>query len=117
MNGGANNPGTVRIEVIPNGSNPIQLSKQEVDKIVRCDKLEMIILNPMTGAVAGRGTYYPKLPFIGEENVTGTFEMFSIATASATASATGLTINKVILDTTTNKLSTASFTYAPKTES
>lgn len=113
MNGGANNPGTVRIEVTPNGSNPIQLSKQEVDKIVRCDKLEMIILNPMTGAVAGRGTYYPKLPFIGEENVTGTFEMFSIAAASAT----GLTINKVILDTITNKLTTGSFTYAPKTES
>nr|DAO36669.1 MAG TPA: hypothetical protein [Caudoviricetes sp.] len=113
MNGGQNNPGTVRIEVTPNGSNPIQLSKQEVDKIVRCNKLEMIILNPMTGAVAGRGTYYPQTPFIGEENVTGTFEMFSIATASAT----GLTINKVILDTVTNKLSTASFTYAPKTAS
>lgn len=111
MNGGQNNPGTVRIEVTPNGSNPIQLSKQEVDKIVRCDKLEMIVLNTTTGAVQGRGTYYPTLPFIGEENVTGTFEMFSIATAGAT----GLTINKIILDTVTNKLSTASFSYAPKT--
>lgn len=71
MNGGQNNPGTVRIEVTPNGSNPIQLSKQEVDKIVRCNKLEMIILNPMTGAVAGRGTYYPKLPLSAKRTLPG----------------------------------------------
>lgn len=113
MNGGQNNPGTVRITVTPNGSNPVQLSRQEVDKIVRCNKLEMLVLNQITGAVVGRGVYYPNTAFTGEENVTGTFEMFSIATASAT----GLTINKVILDTITNKLSTASFTYAPKTAS
>lgn len=113
MNGGQNNPGTVRITVTPNGSNPVQLSRQEVDKIVRCDKLEMLVLNQITGAVVGRGVYYPNTAFTGEENIPGTFELFSFGVSTAIA----LTINKVIIDTVTNKLTTGSFTYAPKTES
>lgn len=69
MNGGQNNPGTVRITVTPNGSNPVQLSKYEVDNIARCDKLEMIELSASTGAVEARGVYYPNTAFTGEESV------------------------------------------------
>lgn len=113
MNGGQNNPGPVRITVTPNGSNPVQLSKYEVDNIARCDKLEMIELNASTGAVEARGVYYPNTAFTGEGSVPSTLELFAVGTATEE----GLTINKVVIDTATNKLTTGSFTYAPKTES
>lgn len=61
----------------------------------------------------GRGVYYPNTAFTGEESVPSTLELFAVGTATEE----GLTINKVVIDTATNKLTTGSFTYAPKTES
>lgn len=111
MNGGQNNPGTVRISVPSNASTAIPLSKQEINNIVRCDKLEVIVVNPANGSIVAKNVFYPMTAFVNEENVTGTLEFFRISAATAT----GLTIVKAIFDTVLNTLSTSTLTYAPKT--